>query len=98
MIPHNPYIFALLTVLLAVVPVLQAADPSIALPPGVLLAIAAVNIACATLLKLMGPAPAEQRGTEVDQLIERLEALPKDDRDELSNRLEWRARLRGEVE
>ena len=39
MIPHNPYIFALLTVLLAVVPVLQAADPSIALPPGVLLAI-----------------------------------------------------------
>ena len=98
MIQHNPYIFALLTVLLAVVPVLQAADPSIVLPPGVLLAIAAVNIACATLLKLMVPAPAEQRGTEVDQLIERLEALPKDDRDELSNRLEWRARLRGEVE
>ena len=96
MIPHNPYVFALLTVLLAVVPVLQAADPSIALPPGVLLAIAAVNIACATLRKLMGPAPTAPQGTEIDELIDRLEALPKDDRAELSNRLEWRARLRGE--
>ena len=38
------------------------------------------------------------RTLTVDQLIERLEALPKDDRDELSNRLEWRARLRGEDE
>lgn len=36
-------------------------------------------------------------GTEVDQLIDRLEALPKEDRDELTTRMEWRARLRGEL-
>lgn len=96
MIPHNPALFAVLTVLLAVVPVLQAADPSIALPSWALLLVAVVNVACATLLKLMGAAPLP--GTEVDQLIDRLEALPKDERDELSSRLEWRARLRGEVD
>jgi hypothetical protein len=99
MIPHNPYVFAILTVILAVVPVLQATDPSIALPPVALLVIAAVNVACATLLKLMAPTvPAQPQGTEVDQLIDRLEALPKDARDELSSRLEWRARLRGEAD
>lgn len=96
MIPHNPYIFAGLTVVLAVVPVLQAADPSIALPAWALLLVAVVNVVCATLLKMMAVPVTPPPGTEVDQLIDRLEALPKDERAELSSRLEWRARLRGE--
>jgi len=98
MIPHNPALFAVLTVVLAVVPVLQAADPSIALPAWALLLVAIINVACATLLKMMTGPTSQSAGTEVDELIDRLEALPKADRDELSVRLEWRARLRGEVD
>lgn len=96
MIPHNPYVFAALTVILAVVPVLQAADPSLALPSWALLLVAVVNVVCATLLKMMAVPVTPPPGTEVDHLIERLEALPKIDRDELSSRLEWRAIQRGE--
>lgn len=98
MIPHNPALFVIVTVVLAVVPVLQAADPGVALPPWALLLVAVVNVVCATLLKLMRSDPPPLPGTEVDRLIDRLEALPKDDRDELASRLEWRARLRGEVD
>lgn len=98
MIPHNPALFVIVTVVLAVVPVLQAADPGVTLPPWALLAVAVVNVVCATLLKMMAVPISPPPGTEVDQLIDRLEALPKDDRDELSSRLEWRARLRGEVD
>lgn len=98
MIPHNSALFAVLTVLLAVVPVLQAADPSIALPSWALLLVAVVNVVCATLLKMMAVPVTPPPGTEVDQLIDRLEALPKVDRDELTSRMEWRARLRGELD
>lgn len=96
MIPANPYIFAALTVVLAVVPIVQAGAPDVALPPWLLLTVAVVNVACATILRMMQAAPTPIPGTEVDQLIDRLEALPKGERDELSSRLEWRARLRGE--
>lgn len=38
----------------------------------------------------------QPQGADIDTLIDRLEALPKEDREELSARLEWRAKLRGE--
>lgn len=96
MIPANPYVFAALTVVLAVVPIVQAGAPDVALPPWLLLLVAVVNVACATILRMMQTDPVPIPGSEVDQLIERLEALPKDARDEMTTRLEWRARLRGE--
>jgi hypothetical protein len=98
MIPHNPYLFLLLLTFVTVAPMIAAGAPGVEIPPWVPFALSVVSAAAGVVLKAM-PAgqDAQPSGTEVDTLIDRLEALPKDERDELSNRLEWRARLRGEI-
>lgn len=98
MIPHNPYIFLLLLILAAVGPVVSAGAPDVDVPPWVPYLFSIAGVAGGVVLKAMQPPKPEPQGTEVDQLIDRLEALPKEARDELSSRLEWRARLRGETD
>lgn len=84
--------------LIALPPTLQVI-PDLGLTPAANALLLVAALAGATLMSQLPPAgkPDEPSGTDVDQLIDRLEALPKDARDELAQRLEWRARLRGEV-
>jgi hypothetical protein len=74
--------------------------PDLAMTPVVNAVLLLGALAGATLMSQLPPAgtAAREDGTEVDQLIDRLEALPKEAREELSSRLEWRARLRGEAD
>lgn len=90
MIPHNPALFAVLTVLLAVVPVLQAADPSIALPSWALLLVAIVNVVCATLLKMMRTQPQ----SNVGDLLASIDGLTPEERADLIKIVELRAAFR----
>jgi hypothetical protein len=53
--PYNPYLFVAITLFLAIVPFVQAGFPGVAIPPWVLFAVGILNIACATLLKMMSP-------------------------------------------
>lgn len=52
MLPRNPWVFALFTVFLAVVPFVQAAD-LIEIPKTVLFGVGLANIAVAKLLEMM---------------------------------------------
>lgn len=83
--------------LIALPPTLQVI-PDLGLTPAANALLLVAALAGATLMSQLPPAgsPSVPQGTEIDQIIERLEALPKDARDEMTTRLEWRARIRGE--
>ena len=73
--------------------------PDLVLSPAANALLLVAALAGATILSQLPPAgkgATGAGGTEVDELIDRLEALPKDERAELSARLELRAERRGE--
>ncbi len=72
--------------------------PDLALSPAANALLLVAALAGATIMSQLPPAgqASEPQGTEIDDLIERLEALSRDERAEVSSRLEWRAKLHGE--